>query len=111
VIDWGTGRWYHSGPWGAFPTKSVSFVGGGQTSAAFTFVAPRRLVSLRAFNGSGAAATVTLACAGQPPASASVGAGQVTTIATGWSGTCGAVTVTSTAGWDVNFDDLVLDGG
>ena len=22
VIDWGTNKWFHSGPWGAFTTKS-----------------------------------------------------------------------------------------
>ena len=32
VIDWGTGAWYHSGPWGAFTTKSASFSASGVTS-------------------------------------------------------------------------------
>ena len=27
VINWGTGGWYHSGPWGLFTTKSASFGG------------------------------------------------------------------------------------
>jgi hypothetical protein len=108
VIDWGSGQWYHSGPYGDFTTKSVSFSGGGITSRALTLLGSRRLVSLRAYNGGGGASTVTLACAGQPTKSQSVPAGGVATIATGWEAPCASVTVTSSNGWDTNFDDLVL---
>ncbi|MGH2354679.1 MAG: PQQ-dependent sugar dehydrogenase, partial [Chloroflexota bacterium] len=111
VIDWGSDQWYHSGPWGSFTTKSVSFNGGGATSASFEFVTPRRLVSLRAYNGGGSTSTVTLSCVGQPQKQVSVAAGQVTTIQTGWTGTCSTVTLGSSNGWDTNFDDLVIDGG
>jgi hypothetical protein len=109
VINWGTGSWYHSGPWGAFTTKSASFTGASLTSATFTFMAPRRLVSLRAYNGGGGATTVTLSCSGQT-AQATVGAGQAATLTTGWSSTCTTVTVGSTNGWNTNFDDLVHAG-
>jgi hypothetical protein len=110
VIDWGTGSWYHSGPWGAFTTKSTSFNGAGMTSQTFTFVTPRRLVSLRAYNGAGAATTVTLSCNGQTK-SQSVPAGQAVTITTGFAATCTTVTLSSTNGWDTNFDDLMHDAG
>jgi hypothetical protein len=111
VIDWGPDGWYHSGPWGPFTTKSVSFGGPGQTSAAFTFLTPRRVVSLRAYNGGGGTTTVTLACAGNPTKSQGVPAGQVATISTGWTVACqGPVTVTSSNGWDTNFDDLAHAG-
>jgi hypothetical protein len=111
VIDWGSGQWYHAGPYGLLSTKSVSFAGAGQTSAAFTFVAPRRLVSLRAYNGGGSATTVTLACTGNTTKSQSVPAGQVATVSTGWTAPCGGpVTVTSSNGWDTNFDDLAHAG-
>jgi hypothetical protein len=33
---------------------------------------------------------------------------QVTTIQTGWTGTCTSVTISSSNGWYTNFDDLVL---
>lgn len=46
VVDWGSGKWYLAAPWGKFNTKSVSFNGGGMTSASFKFVTPRRLVSI-----------------------------------------------------------------
>ena len=109
VIDWGAGQRYHAGPYGLFTTKSASFAGPGQTSAAFTFGAPRRPVSVRAYNGGGGATTVTLACAGNTTRTQSVPAGQVATISTGWAAPCGGpVTVTSSHGWDTNFDDLVL---
>ncbi len=108
VIDWGSGQWFHSGPYGSFTSKSVSFVG-GPTSATFTFITPRRLVRLDAANGGGASTTVTLSCAGQRTASFTVGARQLATLNTGWTGTCPTVTVTSSNGWDTNFDNFVYD--
>ncbi|HEX2516495.1 MAG TPA: DUF4082 domain-containing protein, partial [Chloroflexota bacterium] len=111
LIDWGSGQWYHAGPWGGLTTKSASFTSPGQTSAPFTFVSPRRLLSIKAYNGGGGPSTVTLTCAGQPNVSQSVNPGQLLTISTGWTGTCGSVTVGSSNGWDTNFDDLVLLGG
>jgi hypothetical protein len=111
VIDWGTNKWYHSGPWRAFTTKSVSFSSAGVTSQSFTFLTPRRLVSLQAYNGGNSASTVTLACARKPTKSISLAAGQLATISTGWTGTCTTVTVGSTNGWDTNFDNLVHDAG
>jgi hypothetical protein len=110
VIDWGTGRWYLSGPYGAFTTKSIGFNGPGLTNAAFTFVTPARLVSMEAFNG-GVATTVTLRCTGKPDVVVPIAPNTLTTINTGWSGVCSQVTVFSTNGWDTNFDNLVIDGG
>jgi hypothetical protein len=111
VIDWGAGAWYHSGPWGVFTTKSVSFNGPDLTSASFTFVTPRRLVRLDAYNGGSATTTVTLRCPGQADVTQTVGAGQVVTVSTGWTGTCTTVTIASSNGWDTNFDNVVHDGG
>lgn len=108
VIDWGTGQWWHSGPWGLFATKSASFTSGG-TSRTFTFVVPRRLVSLQAYNGGGGSSTITLACAGQTTTTQTVPAGQVVTISTGWTGACTTVTVGSTNGWNTNVDALVIE--
>jgi hypothetical protein len=110
VIDWGTNAWYHSGPYGAFTTKSVGFNGPGLTSGTFTFLTPRRLLSVDAYNG-GAATTVTLRCAGQTDKVMSLASGQLATIQTGWTGNCAQVTILSTNGWDTNFDNLVHDGG
>jgi hypothetical protein len=107
VIDWGSKQWYLSGPYGRFTTNSVGFNGAGPTSAAFTFLSPRRLLQVDAYNGGSTATTVTLSCAGQPTKTQSVAAGQRATISTGWTGTCTTVTVGSTNGWDTNFDNLV----
>jgi hypothetical protein len=109
VIDWGTGQWWHSGPFGSFTTKSVSFTAGA-TSRTLTFVTPRRLVSLQAHNGGGST-TIALSCAGQPTKTVVLAAGQSATIATGWTGTCTTVTVSSSNGWDTNFDNLAVGGG
>ncbi|HEY3061387.1 MAG TPA: PQQ-dependent sugar dehydrogenase, partial [Chloroflexota bacterium] len=111
VINWGTNLWWHSAPWLQFTTKSIGFNGPGATSANFSFLYPRRLVSVRAFNGGPGASTVSLSCAGQTTRTQSVAVGQVITIATNWTGTCTSVGVGSTNGWDTNFDDLVWDLG
>jgi hypothetical protein len=107
-IDWGTNRWYLSGPYGQMRTQSIGFNGAGPTSASFTFVSPKTLVKLDAFNGGRTASTVTLSCAGQPTVSVSLAAGQLQTIQTSWTAACSSVTVTSSNGWDTNFDTLVI---
>lgn len=107
-INWGSSSWYLSAPWGAFATKSVSFTDTAQQQGTFTFVNQSILASVKAYNGSLGSATVTLACANNPPIIASVPAQQVITITTSWSVLCSNVTITTTNGWDTNFDDFAL---
>jgi hypothetical protein len=76
-------------------------------AAEFTFMTPRRLQSVRVYNGGGASTTVSLSCAGRPTKTQVVAAGQAATVTTGWTGTCTTITVSSTNGWDTNFDNLV----
>jgi hypothetical protein len=109
VADWGTAGWWLAGPWGAFTTKSIGFNGPGMTSGTFTLLTPRRVYSIDAFNG-GEDTTVTLACPGQTTRQVTLTAGQLATISTNWTGTCTSVTITSTNGWDTNFDNIVLQG-
>jgi hypothetical protein len=111
VIDWGSTGWYLSGPWGLFPTNSVGFNGPGPTNSSFAFVGARRLVQVQAYNGGAGASNVTLGCAGQLTRQTSVPVRQVQTIATGWTGACSPVTVTSSNGWNTNFDSFTVDGG
>ena len=111
LIDWGTTAWYLSGPYGSFTTNSISFNGASPTSASLTFLSPRRLVQLQAFNGGTGASTITLACPGQPTVTTTVGAGQLTTITTNWTATCTSVIVGSSNGWWTNFDTLLIDTG
>jgi hypothetical protein len=106
VINWGTNVWWLSSPWGGFTTNSISFNGGGMTSGAFTFMTPKWLVSLKAFNGGTVASTITLSCAGNATKTVSVPVNQLTTITTDWTASCTTVTIGSTNGWDTNFDDL-----
>jgi len=108
VIDWGTGSWYLSAPYGVFTGKSISFNGPSMTRATFAFVTPRRLNQVKAYNGGTTTSVITLSCLGQAPATASVGVGLVQTINTGWTGVCTGVTVDSTNGWDTNFDNFVI---
>jgi hypothetical protein len=111
LIDFGSGEWYLSGPWQALSTKSISFTDGA-TRATLRISAPRRLTSVLAYNGGQGESQVTLSCSGaeDPQASAAVtiAPGRQATLATGWEAPCAAVTVTSSNGWDTNFDNLVL---
>lgn len=109
LIDWGTNKWYHSGPWNLFTTKSVTFNGGSVMSASFTLLSPRKLISLQAYNGGGSNTTVTISCPGQTTVQSVVSANQIKDIPTGWTGTCTTITIASTNGWDTNFDNLVLE--
>jgi hypothetical protein len=72
---------------------------------------PGRLVRLDAYNGGTASSTITLSCSGQPTVSAILAASQLATLTTNWVGTCSAVTIDSTNGWDTNFDNLVISSG
>ncbi len=107
LIDWGSGGWWLSGPYGRFTTKSVSFTSTG-TSESFIFLAAQRLVRLDLYNGGASATTITISCNGQSTLTFSLAAAELRTQDTGWSGTCTAVTISSTNGWLTNFDNLVV---
>ncbi len=109
VIDWGTTAWYLSPPWGLFTTNSISFNGARRTSGAFTFVSPRRLLQVDAYNGGTTASTVTIACAGHSTVTSTVQPGQLVTLSTSWVGTCGSITIGSSNGWNTNFDKLLIE--
>ncbi len=111
LIDWGSNVWYLSSPWGLFRTNSFSFNGAGRTSGQFTFLSPRRLVQLDAYNGGTSSSTVSVSCTGQPTRQLSVAARQLLTIATNWTSACSPVTLNSSNGWNTNFDTLLLDSG
>jgi hypothetical protein len=106
-INWGTGAWYLSSPWGRFTTNSISYPDGTPVSASFGFVTPATLQGVDAYNGGGTSSTITLSCAGNQTVTQSVAGGQLLTIATGWSTACTTVTIGSTNGWNTNFDNLV----
>ncbi len=111
VVDWGTGQWFLSRPFGRFTTNSVSFNGSGPTSGSLRFLAPQRLVSIDAFNGGRVASTVTVTCAGQPDVSQVLAANQLLKVQTGWTRACSSVTIGSTNGWQTNFDNFAIDRG
>jgi hypothetical protein len=108
VIDWGTNVWYLSGPYHLNNTNSVSFNGAGPTSASFTFLVPRTVTSIDVDNGGTQMSNVTIACPGQLSRQVSLAAGQTTTLVTNWTGTCSTVTLSSSNGWDTNFDNLAI---
>jgi hypothetical protein len=110
VIHWGYGRWFHSEPVGPLTTKNLTFKGDdGVMSATFTLLRPRRVLSLKAYNTASQAATLTLSCPGQPVRQVTLGASELVTIEPSWTGPCDGVKLASTNGWDVHFDDIVLE--
>ena len=109
VIDWGTNVWWVAAPWGQFTTNSISFNRAGITSGSLSFVIPKRLVSIKAYNGGTTASTITLSCAGNTTTVQSVAVNQLVTISTGWTVGCSTVTVGSSNGWDTNLDDLTYN--
>lgn len=108
VLNWGTGQWYHSGPFGSFTTKSISLQS-HLTTGTVQFLQARRLTRIDAFNGGAAAATIRLTCTGQTDVQVVLGAGELRTITTGWTQSCSPVTLSASNGWDTNFDNLALD--
>ena len=111
VAEWGNAtKRLVSGPYGLFTGNSISLYSG--FSGSFTFVVPRRLISLDAYNGDTTGpTTVTLSCAGLPDINANVGPAQRLTIATSWTSTCVSVTISSTNGSLTNLANLVHDAG
>jgi phosphodiesterase/alkaline phosphatase D-like protein len=109
LIDWGTGGWYHSGPWGTHTSKSLTYSSSSLTSASFAFITSLRLLTIDAYNSDSAPATVTVSCPRQPTAQVTVEGGEVVTIATGWTSACSPVTLSATNSWGTLFDNLVVD--
>jgi hypothetical protein len=110
-IDWGTNNWYLSGPYGSFRTNSVGFNGAGPTSETFTLVSPRRLAGLDAYNGGSTTSTLSLACPGQATRQVALAPRQLLNVSSNWTATCTSITLSSTNGWNTNFDNLVFDSG
>ena len=111
VIDWGTGVWYLAAPYADFHDQSIGYPAPGPTSAAFTFLGSQRLVSFEASNGSSVASTVSASCGSETLASTVVPGHALATITTGWTDACSVVTLSSSNGWDTNFDNLVIGTG
>ena len=109
TVNWGASAWYLAAPWGLFNTNSIGFNGPGPTSGTLTFVAPHRLIQLDAYNGSPTASTITLSCLNQPTRTFTLAAAQLATLTLDWSAPCPSVTITSTNGWNTNFDTLLLE--
>ena len=107
IINWGTSQWLVGGPYQAMTTKNAWFNSG--TSRTFSFVTPKKVVSVLAHTDSGFSSTITLNCPGNFLVSQVVGSNALVTIITNWVNNCtGAVTLTSSAGPDSEFDNLVV---
>jgi len=111
VINWAAGAWFHAAPIGAFTSKSISLKGPGFTTGDLTFVGgPRRLFMFQAHNTGTGVTKLTLECVGgaEPATVVSLAAGATRTIESGWSSPCAGVRVSSTNGWDTNFDNWMV---
>lgn len=109
LIDWGSNKWYLSGPWEKLTTKSISFNSSSSKSASFNFLVAKTLTNIDIYNGGGASSTITFSCSGNANKSVTVISKQlITSFATNWSTPCTSVTISSTNGWDSNFDNLII---
>lgn len=110
VINWGTNsQWIHSSPWEGLSTKNFSFNGQSITTASFTILNNKRLARLTAYNGNdSSSSTVNISCPGQTTKTASIPSNDTLLIDTGWTSACSVITLSSSNGWDTNFDDLIL---
>jgi len=108
LIDWGADQWRVWPPTGRLDSNSLKFANSGMTSANFSFVSPKRLASVRAYNQATIAGVLTINCPGQGPRQYTLSADQLVTLDLGWSGTCSGITVTSSVGWLMKLDDLMV---
>jgi hypothetical protein len=106
IIDWGSSGWYLSSAYAQFLGNSISFNGPGPTSGNVTFVTPRKLVQLDAYNGGTTSGLISLSCKGQPTKQQRLAPGQAATIVTGWATPCTSVTIGSSNGWFTNFNNV-----
>lgn len=111
-INWGTsGLLEIAAPWKSFLTQNMGYTTNSTSSlsATFSILKNRRLVSIEALNGGTVASTVSIACTGNTTKTQSVAVNQRLTIPTGWTNNCSsAVTLSSTNGWNTNFDNIIL---
>jgi methionine-rich copper-binding protein CopC len=107
-ITWGADQWFISPPYGGFETNSISFTE-GLTAANLTFIVPRRFVSVEAVNTGPTTSSVSIACPGHTTKVQTLPQNVVVTINTGWTGGCTTATITSSNGWDTNFDNFLFD--
>jgi hypothetical protein len=109
MIDWGSGVWFVSSPWGGFAGNSISYSGPGFFTGSFRFLTRFRLLSIDAYNGDAGPTTLTISCPGQSSKQVVLVGGQLSTIATNWNDACSPVTIANTNGWNTNFANLVID--
>jgi len=109
VIDWQSNVWMVSDPWGGFTTKNVSFYGPALKQASLKVLSASTILSsVETVNGGKTSATITLTCAGNPTVSKTMSAGQKANLVTNWTTYCSQVTIASSVGWDVNFDNFTF---
>ena len=109
VLDWSGQPWILSDPFGQFTTRSISFTQ-GPTQASINVLQGRTLQNLQAFNGGAANSTIAISCSGNTTKTQVVNAGQLTTLSTGFTTPCASLTISSTNGWNTNFDNLAFSG-
>lgn len=104
LIDWTSSiQWVVANP----PTNQIHMNDGG--IATFSFLQPRRLVSLRIQNTHTSAVALTISCPGQPQIQPGLPATFNSTINTGWTANCSPVSFQNGSGPVLKFDDFLID--
>ncbi len=104
-IDFGTGQWRWSGPYGADSTNNAYFASSSGTSRSFSFSpGPRLLSSINVYTTT--TGTLTLSDGVNPPVTRAVTTGSMQLATTGWTQGSTVVTVAFSAGWSLGIDDI-----
>ena len=107
VINWGN-NWFVARPTNQFTTPNLHMGSVFDTSRSFSFLTPQRLLRVDMVNHGSTPSTVSFACSGNPTAATIVPAAGTAVLTTAWTTPCTTVTVTSSNGWVVHYDNLVI---
>lgn len=110
-LTWPKNTFVISNAVGPFTTKNLGYKSGA-TNNILTVPSPKKFVSLQVYNSGTFAATITVRCdsdaQSNPQKTTQIGAGQSTTITTGWNTYCNKVKLTSTNLPNIRYDNFVL---
>ena len=103
-INFGSTGWFWGGAYGADASNSIYFATSSATSASFSFASPQLFHGLKIATTK--AGTLTLSDNQAQTKTASIPAGSMVSVSTGWSKASTTVTVKFTGGWNAVLDDL-----
>jgi uncharacterized protein YjdB len=104
-INFGTNQWAWESAYLSNPTNNIYFNSATGNTRTFTFASSSHvLISMKV--ATGVAGTLTLSDNTGQIKTQNISAGAMQLVATGWKKASSTITVTFTAGWEIEFDDI-----